>query len=572
MKCRNSVAQLTAEEKAQLVQAFLDLKDPAKSPSRIPAAQVAVTNGGGTPNRYDDYVWMHNTVSHGAHRGPAFGPWHREFLHQFEFDLQQVSGHPELTLPYWDWTTDRSAASAGWPFTNDFMGGFGNAGPGPTTGFITTSQFSDPANWRINIRRGNDADLTLKRSRGVPSGAELPTREDVLFALGPGVPAGSAWPSVYDFAPWNDTSGQPTDGQILRSFRKFLERVLHDGIHVWIGDAWEFVGNSPRDGGHMTFPAVAVNDPVFWLHHCNVDRLWSIWQRKAALSAYVPQVAGTATAGHNGEDDMTNLAAPEWFNAPLHKHPNDVQDHQSLGYWYHTDVPEVTLTTPSVFFGSVPELTSSEMPVMFSVRTGRPVTFEITAVAGVNFSQPDQDPVVVDYDHTADVVTAELDVRFQANGHLGVPQSGTATVVATIVDTDGYDSGTPGAPFVLGTWTVNLRGTASPAEEPAPGGQDESAPGDLTTKEYATMSSHSEHDEARRQAMGHDDHEDHDDHDQDHENMAFTMFRRTESGGLVELQAGDIERDTSEYDDEGHDHGLEPAAPTPPTPHHDHDH
>lgn len=97
MKCRRSVAQLTAAEKSQLVQVFLDLKNPAKAPSLIPAAQAAVTNGGGTPNRYDDYVWMHNTVSLGAHRGPAFGPWHREFLHQIEFDLQQVSGNPELT-------------------------------------------------------------------------------------------------------------------------------------------------------------------------------------------------------------------------------------------------------------------------------------------------------------------------------------------------------------------------------------------------------------------------------------------------------------------------------------------
>ena len=147
----------------------------------------------------------------------------------------------------------------------------------------------------------------------------------------------------------------------------------------------------------------------------------SIWQRKAPLSAYVPQVAGTAALGHNGDDVMVNLAIPEWFNTPLNENPNDVQDHQALDYWYHTDIPEVTLTTPSVFFGSVPELTSVEMPVMFSVRTCRPVTFEITAVAGVNFSEPDQTPVVVDHDHATDVVTAELDVRFQANGESGCP-------------------------------------------------------------------------------------------------------------------------------------------------------
>src|SRR4051794_3258697 len=180
MKCRRSVAQLTILDKSKLVQAFLDLKDPVKSPSKIPAAATAVTAGGGTPNRYDDYVWMHNTVGFGAHRGPAFGPWHREFLLQLEFDLQHVSGDPELTLPYWDWTTARTPADAGWPFTNDFMGGFGNAGPGPTTGYVTTGPFSNPATWRINIRRAGDADVQLKRSRGVPAPADLPVRDDVL--------------------------------------------------------------------------------------------------------------------------------------------------------------------------------------------------------------------------------------------------------------------------------------------------------------------------------------------------------------------------------------------------------
>jgi hypothetical protein len=109
MKCRNNIAQLTPTQKSQIVQAFRDLKDPTKAPSRITVAQSAVTNGRRTPNRYDDYVWMHNMVGFGAHHGPAFGQWHRGLLLQLEFDLKQVSGDPQLTLPYWDWTTARRA-------------------------------------------------------------------------------------------------------------------------------------------------------------------------------------------------------------------------------------------------------------------------------------------------------------------------------------------------------------------------------------------------------------------------------------------------------------------------------
>src|SRR4051812_46282215 len=107
MKCRElvSVADLTLSERTAFTNALLALKI---APSRIALAATAVTNGGGTPNRYDDYVWMHSTVGAGAHFGPAFGPWHREFLRQMEFDLRQVSGDPDIIIPYWDWTTGRA--------------------------------------------------------------------------------------------------------------------------------------------------------------------------------------------------------------------------------------------------------------------------------------------------------------------------------------------------------------------------------------------------------------------------------------------------------------------------------
>lgn len=461
MLCRKNVADLTPAEKAELVQAFLDLKDPAKSPSLVPAAATAVTAAGGTPNRYDDYVWLHNTVSAGAHRGPAFGPWHREFLHQLEYDLQVVSGNHHLTIPYWDWITARSSADAGWPFTNDLLGGFGTAGPGPTTGFVTSGPFADPTTWRMNIRRSGDADLTLKRSNGVPAAADLPTRNEALRAFGIAVPAGQTWPDVYDTAPWNDTSA-PTNAQVLASFRKFLERVLHDGVHVWIGGAWEFNAlGQPGDGGHMTFPSVSVNDPAFWLHHCNVDRLWAIWQRRlGAASEFQPQTAGTANAGHNGDDTMINLGTAAWFAAPMFSTPNANEDHHAVGYWFHSDLPEVSLDTPSVAFGSVPELLTTFHPVQFTVRTCRQVRFELTAVTGAGFSAPaGQGIVTVDHDDHAETVTASVFVQFQASGPVGVPQAGTATVRAFIVDSDGYDAANPGDEYTLDTWTVDLAAT-----------------------------------------------------------------------------------------------------------------
>src|SRR6516164_4925605 len=121
-------------------------------------------------SRYDDYVYVHmqamldltivdstKPVANGnvsfdpnsmrmpmwAHRCPAFLPWHRELLYQFERDLQAVSGDPNLAIPYWDWSQDQSPE--GPPWLPDFMGGDGADGP------VTSGPFAGSANWRLNL-------------------------------------------------------------------------------------------------------------------------------------------------------------------------------------------------------------------------------------------------------------------------------------------------------------------------------------------------------------------------------------------------------------------------------------
>ena len=48
-----------------------------------------------------------------------------------------------------------------------------------------------------------------------------------------------------------------------------VESLPHNDVHVKVGD---------KDGGWMRDPTLAALDPVFWLHHANVDRLWEVWR------------------------------------------------------------------------------------------------------------------------------------------------------------------------------------------------------------------------------------------------------------------------------------------------------
>ena len=461
---RKSVARLSDQEKADFVAAVLALK---KAPSLIPDAGTAIMNAGGAPNRYDDYVWMHNVLGGGGHRGPAFGPWHREFLRQFELDLRKVSGKPWICVPYWDCTVDRTPTSPGFPFKDDLLGGFGTPNGSHE---VTTGPFSDPGTattpgpWRIHLSRVQVSQTSaillgarLKRSNGMLSPQSLPLLPAVLTGLGI---------QAYDTAPWIDPgSVQVTAAQVNASFRKYLERRLHDGIHVWIGYRTPPPAPpgqppvDPADGGHMSFPPVAVNDPVFWLHHANVDRLWTIWQQRNPTLVYEP--ASGANSGHNAGEVMARFQDTAHFSFPVAQRTTDGLKWHDKGVWYESDLPEITSVSSSIDFGEVPDGLTTYRPARFEVRTAQRVKFRITAISGAPFSvPPSQGTVVVEHDDATDTAVADVNVAFQAGAPLGVPVAGTATIEAVIDDADGYFAATVNGEFVVRTWTVNMTATA----------------------------------------------------------------------------------------------------------------
>ena len=279
MLTRKNQVSLSADEKSRFIAAVLALKASGK---------------------YDQYVRVHRDAGHAAHRGPAFLPWHREFLRRFELDLRSID--PSVTLPYWDWSVDNSPSSSIW--NSSFLGGNGRTSDGK----VMDGPFAfDAGNWRLNhVVPPEDPSPFLKRQFG-RSAASLPTPASVTAALNE---------TPYDVAPWDMTSSS--------GFRNRLEGwisgpQLHNRVHLWVG-------------GSMV-PITSPNDPVFFLHHCFVDKLWAEWQAKFPDEGYLP--SSGAHLGHNLNDLMPPWNSPwqPWNNV----RPADVLDHHALAYRYDTE-------------------------------------------------------------------------------------------------------------------------------------------------------------------------------------------------------------------------------------------
>jgi tyrosinase len=187
-----------------------------------------------------------------AHRGPAFLPWHRQALRELELSLSEIQlryfpGVEPVGIPYWRWNVNTSAWRTA-PIWNR-VGGNGNSLNGY---LVETGPFS---NWTSVIRRSN---------------GNFVNRAGIVrkFQTSGNMPGwGSTSVTTYDSAPWSESSST------LTSFRQIIESS-HNTVHT-------------RVGGDM-MANTSPNDPIFWFHHCNVDRAWARWQAARGVSNFQP--------------------------------------------------------------------------------------------------------------------------------------------------------------------------------------------------------------------------------------------------------------------------------------------
>lgn len=476
MRCRKNLRVLFAEYNTaspadkpntalmKLKKAILALKNPALHPSQLisrPDVAADIANdiamgmlgpGSTLVSRYDDFVWVHHQVMmqgpndpsgpNLAHRGPAFAPWHRQLLKLFEGELRAAVGDPDLCLPYWDWTKDQSSSDLGFPFTPDFLGGDGAGNPNDK---VTVGDFSQASGWTLNV--DEEGFGYLRRHFG-GDGPGLPTSQSVRDALGL---------TIYDVSPWNrNATGTGTD----ISFRNTLEgwigpRQIHNAVHRWV------------DGSMQ--PGTSPNDPVFFLHHCNIDRLWAVWEQKhPALAPYLPDNSTAAASGLTRLDDRMatfgRTATDRYFGVDVT--PADVVKSKAIT-WYDSDLPELTNETGSTLaFTNIPEGLTSYKAVKFKIKGCRPVRFRITGTPTGNFGVT---PMGLEFLANPDDAAAFFYgyVWVQLTAVAGPIANSSVDIHAYIVDDEGYYAAAPGGEYALGDFHVELTATTVPRENNA---------------------------------------------------------------------------------------------------------
>lgn len=223
--------------------------------------------------------------SNRAHGGPIFLPWHRMYLIRLEEVLQDVTQDAQLALPYWDWADDGELIASQQFRTVLWT----DSHLGPARGDVVSGSLGElrvrlTQRWTAQTGQFLEAHAPrpVRRAAGTDRQVRtLPTRAHVARCM---------QEAVSDTPGWDINSA---------GFRNHLEGWrpdppgLHNRVHVWIG-------------GDMS-PGTSPNDPVFYLNHCNVDRIWEARMRRSPLPYLPTQTTPGAPAGHRLEDPMVAL-------------------------------------------------------------------------------------------------------------------------------------------------------------------------------------------------------------------------------------------------------------------------
>ena len=289
-----------------------------------------------------------------------FLPWHRGYLLAFEQTVRaavvQQGGPTDWALPYWN------------PFVPD------EAQLPPAFASPTWAGGEGPNPLYVEARYGpgTDGDVFVPLSQ-----VNLRALADRAFT---GVSTGGS-PGFGGVDTGFSHGGSPHGG---------LETQPHDWTHGLVG------GRNPEDPqvlGLMSDPDTAGLDPIFWLHHCNIDRLWETWRQSSPTH--------------------TDPVDPSWLNGPASTGgrpfvmplptgdtwtyiPADVVSIETLGYEYDSLSPAGVGPAPAVAAEALLGGTAmaSSVPELVGATTGKVVVSGTGVTSEVQLDRPARERVV----------------------------------------------------------------------------------------------------------------------------------------------------------------------------------
>ena len=316
-----------------------------------------------------------------AHGGPGFLTWHRYYLLWLEREIGKVIGNPNFALPYWNWEEYKGHDL----FVDDLFGArYSVTEPKcksvPKIGGKPWIAICDGFKYFDELVNPDPPDICTNVNVDINKVRECNVEEDVTF----GNLLCRGGPEINHILPGTDQikialpyeiyhSADFEDKWNVRSvgFANALEgniglhcNDLNNGTLQLYSDGEgilqdeEYLHNSVHGyfGGHLIQVTPSANDPIFFLHHAQVDRIYEMWLRKEEPAySYLP--SSGAHPGHNCDDWIVPFF-PLVTNCDMH------QISTELGY----DYANMTLVEPQ-------HCTAKNLPTTNSASNQNPILF-----------------------------------------------------------------------------------------------------------------------------------------------------------------------------------------------------
>ncbi|CAE6436017.1 unnamed protein product [Rhizoctonia solani] len=250
----------------------------------------------------DELTYVHMNLNPVIHNTGLFLPWHRWYLQSWTDALRTQCGYKGVA-PYWAWEFDAVNFEKSSIFNADKTSGLGTWGD---------------SNDDDTVKDGGFSNLTFT----YPTPHHL-RRKYVPFPYM--APAGVD-PSLYPYDTFKGANLTFTLGEVLKllaqptgDFKKFqyyMEQAqsMHTSIHMILGGDLGGLcpaNATPAECPFSGAPTISPNEPMFFLHHGNIDRLWWLWQKLNSKNEAA--FAGGSVRNLTRPDLYPNGAAP-WMD------------------------------------------------------------------------------------------------------------------------------------------------------------------------------------------------------------------------------------------------------------------